>query len=527
MDLQCSLQPANNGEEEHQTSSSTEEDISDQSQNSLSTESTPPPNVPQRFPIDVSSNSPIGDAGLHHAANGILPSQPIQNGTKAEGNVALDDDKKREHKRRSKNWTRAETLKLIKMRTELDERFRRSGKKAMLWEEIALALQKDKFSRDGQQCKDKWEKLTAAYKEVRDGTREKSEHPFFNELNALLSWKSYKKECDGCCDGGDAKRVKFEFNGNPAISSWNQAGVSCALTPHLGTVGMTEVRFDHGFGRVDLKEVRHGYGVNNMDMNEARRQASLAPKKRKGEEVISSLDCSAVRELLDSIITRQQSFLKDWLDALDRRECLKEQMRHEREEKWRAEEREQRFAFNTAMIRLTQRLLGERPPTTVSMDMVPACMVATTSNGGTCTKKRSKNWKKSEVANLIRMRQEMDNKFVMSTRRAGLWDELGEKLASLGTQRDGKQCREKWDKLMAEYKDVVDGRKDKDESTYFGQLSTMMGKFKEGDAKSSSETTKDDCASDKRKNDCADKRSDECVAAVDKTGDECVAAVNT
>ncbi|MCO5566361.1 hypothetical protein L7F22_020038 [Adiantum nelumboides] len=133
MDLQCSLQPANNGDEEHQTSSSTEEDISDQSQNSLSTESMPPPNVPQRSPLDVSSNSPIGDGGLHHAANGILPSQPIQNGTKVENSVALDDDKKREHKRRSKNWTRAETLKLIKMRTELDERFRRSGKKAMLW----------------------------------------------------------------------------------------------------------------------------------------------------------------------------------------------------------------------------------------------------------------------------------------------------------------------------------------------------------------------------------------------------------
>ncbi|KAI5065910.1 hypothetical protein GOP47_0018534 [Adiantum capillus-veneris] len=208
MDLQCSSKKANNGEEEHQTSSSTEEDTSDQSQNSLTIESTPPSNIPQQFPIDVSSSSPTREGGvLQHVANGILPSQPLQNGSNAEGGITVEDDKKREHKRRSKNWTRAETLKLIKMRTELDERFRRSGKKAMLWEEIALALQKEKFSRDGQQCKDKWEKLTAAYKEVRDGTRERSEHPFFTELDALLSWKSYKKECDGCGDGGDAKRA--------------------------------------------------------------------------------------------------------------------------------------------------------------------------------------------------------------------------------------------------------------------------------------------------------------------------------
>lgn len=508
MDLQHSSKQGNIGEEDPQTSSSTEDDMSEQSRNSLTPECTPPTSIPQRSPLDVSSNSPTRDGDLSHVPNGKLSSPPVANGTKTEGGITLEDDKKREHKRRSKNWTRAETLKLINMRTELDDRFRRSGKKAMLWEEIALALQRDKFSRDGQQCKDKWEKLTAAYKEVRDGIREKAEHPFFNELNALLSWKSYKKENDGCGEGGgsDAKRVKFELNSNPAISTWNQAGVSYTLNHQMGTIGMTEVRFNHGLNTMDLKEIRHSYGVN---MNDAHRQAPLSPRKRKREEGIS-LDCSAVQELLDSVITRQQGFLKDLLDALDRKEQLKEKMRHEREEKWRAEERAQRLAFNSAMIRLTQRLLGERQPTVVSMDVVPARMVATSPNGGMCPKKRSKNWKKSEVANLIRIRQEMDSRFAMLTRRAGLWDELGEKLASLGTHRDGKQCREKWDKLMAEYKDVIDGRKDKDESPYFAQLSTCLGKSKDGDARSSSETTKDESGTDRAKDECA-----VAVAAVD------------
>ena len=80
----------------------------------------------------------------------------------------------------------------------------------------------------------------------------------------------------------------------------------------------------------------------------------------------------------------------------------------------------------------------------------------------------------------------MESRFLQSTRRAGLWEEMGEKLASMGIQRDGKQCREKWDKLMAEYKDVIDGRKDREESPYFKELSTFMKKVKETEEANSS-----------------------------------------
>jgi hypothetical protein len=70
------------------------------------------------------------------------------------------------------------------------------------------------------------------------------------------------------------------------------------------------------------------------------------------------------------------------------------------------------------------------------------------------------NWKQAEVLQLIQLRGEMDSRFAHSSRRAALWDELAERFLGQGIKRDGKQCREKWDQLMAEYKDVTDGKRD-------------------------------------------------------------------
>lgn len=68
----------------------------------------------------------------------------------------------------------------------------------------------------------------------------------------------------------------------------------------------------------------------------------------------------------------------------------------------------------------------------------------------------------------------MDNKFAMPTRRAALWEDLAEVLGAQGFRREGKQCREKWDKLMAEFKDVTDGRRDQSESPFFVELKAFM-----------------------------------------------------
>lgn len=367
-------------------------------------------------------------------------------------NPGLHDDgnvRKKDHKKRSKNWSVHETFKLIKARAELDERFRSSGRKAALWEEIAQALQRADVSRDGQQCKDKWEKLTSGYKEVREGAREKDDLPFYEEIHQILSCKQERKENGSIEDGAEASRGdKVDFTNGHAMPNY----------PGLGQYA-------------------------SMHESNVQNEESIFTKKRKRHsESFSTTDISIVQELLETVLTTQKQLFKDLLDAVEKRERVREQIRLDREEIWRAEERAQRYTFNHTMIILTQKLLGERPlgvATSLSPPTTVTPMVSPSNAFGASNKKRSKNWKRTEVFQLIRVRKEMESKFAKSSRRAGLWEEVASRLVSLSIKRDGKQCREKWDKLMAGYKDVVDGRRDKDESPYYKELSSYMDMMKD------------------------------------------------
>ncbi|MCO5564546.1 hypothetical protein L7F22_018209 [Adiantum nelumboides] len=366
-------------------------------------------------------------------------------------NPLLHDDgnvRKKDHKKRSKNWSMLETSKLIRARAELDERFRSSGRKAALWEEIAQALQKADVSRDGQQCKDKWEKLTAGYKEVREGAREKDDLPFYKEIHHILSCKQERRENGVLDDNGDASRNDKAELGN---------GHMLPNCPGPGPY------------------------ASRPEINIQNEESVFAKKRKRDSESVSTTDISIVQELLESILTTQQQYFKDLLDAVEKKERIREQIRLEREEIWRAEERAQRYTFNNTMIILTQKLLGERPLGVTTALSVPttATPMVSPSNAFGSSKKRSKNWKRTEVFQLIRVRKEMESKFAKSSRRAGLWEEVASRLASLSIKRDGKQCREKWDKLMAGYKDVVDGRRDKDESPYYKELFSYMEMIKD------------------------------------------------
>jgi hypothetical protein len=117
--------------------------------------------------------------------------------------------------------------------------------------------------------------------------------------------------------------------------------------------------------------------------------------------------------------------------------------------------------------------------TTAAATTAPTIMVVGSPEATQGPKRRSKNWKRAEVLQLIKLRGEMEGRFGKSTRHAPLWDELAELLSVQGIKRDGKQCREKWDKLMAEYKDVSGGKRDQRESPYFAELTSILGRFSE------------------------------------------------
>uniref|UniRef100_A0A0D6R0X5 Myb-like domain-containing protein n=1 Tax=Araucaria cunninghamii TaxID=56994 RepID=A0A0D6R0X5_ARACU len=365
--------------------------------------------------------------------------------------AAAEAEEEKKHKKRSKNWTRLETLRLIRLRAELEPRFARTGRKSELWDEISESLRSENISRDAQQCRDKWEKLTAGYKEVRDGLRDRADNPFFEELDPLLSVKSAKKS-----DPRDREPA-------PPVANFNG-------------------------GSNGAKVVNGTDDEETAEEHEEEEERPPAKRRRGGEDFVTAAGLGAMRELLESLVSRQQKFFVELLDSMERKEQIREQIRQEKEEKWRAEDRAQRCVFHNAMIVLTRKLLEAEG---LGFEPVPAprhqhphfgCGGGAApapgggGGGGGGVKKRSKNWKRAEVLQLIKFRAEMEGRFAKSTRRAALWEELAELLGAEGIKRDGKQCREKWDKLMAEYKDVSDGKRDRSESPYFAELTSMIGR---------------------------------------------------
>eukprot|EP00262_Sarcandra_glabra_P002154 TRINITY_DN1240_c0_g1_i1.p1 TRINITY_DN1240_c0_g1~~TRINITY_DN1240_c0_g1_i1.p1 ORF type:complete len:409 (+),score=46.08 TRINITY_DN1240_c0_g1_i1:196-1422(+) len=334
-----------------------------------------------------------------------FPPKTLENGD------GRDEEKRREkeHKRRSKNWTRIETLKLIKLRSEMDSRFSRIGRKSELWDEISDTLRSEGVCRDAQQCRDKWEKLTASYKEVRDGVRDKEDYLFYNDLDHLFS-------------GKQRREIEIE----------------------IGTV------------KSDGEETEDG----DFPARKRRRAIKNAPIDETMEDL---------KDLLESLIERQHRFFLDVLDSMERREKKRERDRQEREERWREEDRAQRLVFQNAILLLTKKLVNDGVGVRCSSDSgVPG--PENLAGGGGVAKKRSKNWKRGEVLMLIKLRTEMEGRFGKSTRRGVLWEELAGLMCAEGVNRDGKQCREKWDKLMAEFKDVTDGKRDRTDSPYFADL---------------------------------------------------------
>jgi hypothetical protein len=285
----------------------------------------------------------------------------------------------------------------------------------------------------------------AGFKDVREGLKDRNDNPYYDDLHPLLSGKCLRKE-----------NLKKEGD-----SAHNE--------------NLNSRHFD-----ISGREMYENRDTDEDDDDMLLEKPYFKKRKRCGKYVPVT-DIEAVKTLLEAVISRQQRFFKELLDSLERKEQIREQLRQERDEKWRAEERAHRNVFNNAMILLAQKLLGERGAVAAAETamgnssgggVVSAC---DTLRQGSGPKKRSKNWKRGEVLQLIKLRGEMDGRFANSARRAALWEELAEMLGRQGIKRDGKQCREKWDKLIAAYKDVMDGKREEGDLSYFVELRAIVG----------------------------------------------------
>ena len=253
----------------------------------------------------------------------------------------IEKSDKEMHKKRSKNWTRRETLSLIRLRIELEAWFSRVGRKTELWDQISLGLRKDKFRRDGQQCRDKWEKLMAGYKEVRDGLKEREDNPFYDILHPMMLSRrvSRSSEIKTDIDANETMRISVN-NKKLALSS------ACAIK---------EVEKEEHPPLIFNGHLDQDY----IDDTGVMKDGTLHKRKR-CQKYVTVSDLRAIRTIFETLISQQQKMVKDFLVTLEQKERQRELVRQEREQEWRAEEHAQSQVLNNVMLLLTQRLVKER-----------------------------------------------------------------------------------------------------------------------------------------------------------------------
>ncbi|XP_065881533.1 trihelix transcription factor DF1-like [Euphorbia lathyris] len=86
-------------------------------------------------------------------------------------------------------------------------------------------------------------------------------------------------------------------------------------------------------------------------------------------------------------------------------------------------------------------------------------------------------WPKVEVEALIRLRTNLDIKYLENGPKGPLWEEISGEMKKLGYNRSSKRCKEKWENINKYFKKVKENRKNRPEDSktcpYFHQLNAI------------------------------------------------------
>ncbi|KAE8637356.1 hypothetical protein CSA_011906 [Cucumis sativus] len=88
-----------------------------------------------------------------------------------------------------RRWPQAEVQSLISLRTSLEHKFRATGSKGSIWEEISIEMQKMGYKRSAKKCKEKWENMNKYFKRTvvtgKASIANGKTCPYFQELDIL------------------------------------------------------------------------------------------------------------------------------------------------------------------------------------------------------------------------------------------------------------------------------------------------------------------------------------------------------
>ncbi|KAH9289038.1 hypothetical protein KI387_033155 [Taxus chinensis] len=88
-----------------------------------------------------------------------------------------------------KRWPKSEVCALIQLRSDMERRFKESGPKVTLWEEVSTAMAGMGFNRSAKRCKEKWENINKYFRKTKGSFKKRPLNtktcPYFHQLDTL------------------------------------------------------------------------------------------------------------------------------------------------------------------------------------------------------------------------------------------------------------------------------------------------------------------------------------------------------
>ncbi|XP_043691797.1 trihelix transcription factor GTL1-like [Telopea speciosissima] len=339
-------------------------------------------------------------------------------------------------------WPEAETLALMKIRSEMDYEFRDENPEEPLWEIVSRNLERLGYHRDSKKCKEKFENIYKYYKRTKErkvGSQASNAYKFFSELGAL--------------HGPDN-------NNNPVaettlLDKTRIQGLSPVEVPtQMVRLGTDSIDFSPDFSSCSSSD-----DSTSEDISEPINRKRKRKTRKKLQHFLESL--------MKKVLKKQEQMHKQLIEIIEKRE--KDWII--REEAWRLQEMErvkrdkevraQETSRNIALISFIQKILGKEfyiPQSSVTL-------YPEENQDEESDKKDNKfdpinrRWPKTEVQALITLRASMDYKFRSTAPKVSAWEEVSLAMASMGYNRSATKCKEKWENINKYFKRTMESGK--------------------------------------------------------------------
>ncbi|CAF2065352.1 unnamed protein product [Brassica oleracea var. botrytis] len=394
-------------------------------------------------------------------------------------------------------WPRQETVALLKIRSDMGIAFRDASAKGPLWEEVSRKMGELGYIRNAKKCKEKFENVYKYHKRTKEGRTGKPEgktYRFFDQLEALETHHHQQHQPPQ----PQTQPPLRPHNNNSSMFS-TPPPVTTTIIPPTTTPSFPNISGD--FPSDNSTSSSSSYSTSSdVDIGGGGRKKK---RKRKWKEFFE--------RLMKQVVDKQEELQRQFLEAVEKRE----RERLVREESWRAQEiarinrereilaqeRSMSAAKDAAVMEFLQKF-SEKPtappqqqpqvnnnnnqlqtsqPPPAPLPPQPTLETAKTDNGDqtmtTPASASSSRWPKVEIEALIKLRTNLDSKYLENGPKGPLWEEISAGMRRLGFNRNSKRCKEKWENINKYFKKVKESNKKRPQDSktcpYFHQLDAL------------------------------------------------------